>query len=216
MRVVAMMGLAVVVAACAPAVDHDAVADAQFDATAPRIHEVIASPADAITEVSLTAAGEVATLERRAGVWTTTGATEPFAATSLRLTEDDLFPVLAYRAFTPAEDDRAYGFDTPQAYLEVATTSGERIGLTLGDLSFTGAGFYARIDGDPDVVYIVPRGAYVAAVALLPSGVDLASPHLVTYEQLTDGGLQAALTDVDVDNPWLSQVIEHRRQEATP
>lgn len=213
MRVAVLIGLALAVAACAPTVDQAAVTDAEFDDAAPRVHDVIASPADDIVDVRFEASGEIATLERRSGVWAATGATEPFAATSLRLSEDDIFPLLAYRAFDAAEDDSAYGFDTPQASLEVETAAGDLVRITLGDLSFTTAGFYARLDAAPERIYIVPRGAYVAAVSMLPSGVDLASPHLVTYEEMTDGGLQEALTDIDVDNPWLSQVVEHRTAE---
>ncbi len=207
---------AVALAACAPAVDHDAIVEAQYDDDAVRVHDVIGVGADDIVDIRFEAAGEAATLTRRSGVWTTTGTTEAFAATSIRLSEDDLFPLLAYRSFEAVGAPAAYGFDQPQARLEVTTAAGDQVGLTLGDLSFTGAGFYARLDAQPDQVFIVPRGSWVAAVSLLPSGVTLATPHLVTYEQLTDGGLQAALTDIDVDNPWLTQVIEHRNEEATP
>lgn len=203
------MGL-VVLAGCSPNVDEAAIQEAEYDETATQVFPVLDVEADQVKEVLVRAANEEARLRRQSDVWVPVGQTATAASTAMQLAGESMLPIQAYRSFDALEDMAVYGFDNPSAEFTIVTTSGERHEVVLGATSFSEAGFYARLARVPDEVFVVPKSVYVSLVSMLPSGVELAEPHLATYEQLTQGGLQEAITNVNVRNPWLAQVREHR------
>jgi hypothetical protein len=101
--------------------------------------------------------GRLADLTRDDRGWSASTGTPPQSAPLLLSTEDQLFPMLAYRVVQANQDDPQYGLADPEAVVRLETRSGTPVEVRVGAASFSGAGFYARRGNDPGRVYLVPR-----------------------------------------------------------
>jgi uncharacterized protein DUF4340 len=111
----------------------------------------------ALRRLVVEADGRHAELTRVAGTWAAASGTPSQSAPLLVSAEGQLFPMLAYRVLTADPADPQYGLAAPAAVVQLQDRNGREIGVRLGAASFSGAGFYARHDGDPGRVYLVPR-----------------------------------------------------------
>lgn len=103
------------------------------------------------------AGGRQADLSRHARGWSASPSTPPQSAPLLLSTEDDLFPMFAYRVVQADAADPQYGLAAPEAVVRLEDRSGTPVSLRVGAASFSGAGFYAGRDDQPGRVYLVPR-----------------------------------------------------------
>lgn len=101
--------------------------------------------------------GRQAELTRHARGWSASPGTPPQSAPLLLSTEDELFPMLAYRVVRADPADPQYGLTEPAAVVRLKDRDGKPLSLRVGAASFSGAGFYADRDRDPGRVYLVPR-----------------------------------------------------------
>jgi hypothetical protein len=101
--------------------------------------------------------GRQAELTRHARGWSASPGTPPQSAPLLLSTEDELFPMLAYRVVRADPADPQYGLTEPAAVVRLEDRDGKPFSLRVGAASFSGAGFYADRDRDPGRVYLVPR-----------------------------------------------------------
>lgn len=121
------------------------------------------------------AGGRQAELTRKAEGWSAGPRTPPGSPALLAGAERQLFPMLGYRMLDADPADPQYGLAQPAAVVRLQATDGRQVGVRLGAASFSGAGFYARPDGDGSRLYLVPR----STVDLLRS--------LTTGERTTSG-----------------------------
>ena len=101
--------------------------------------------------------GRQAGLTRHREGWTAEPGTPPESTVLAAGAEQQLFPMLGYRMLHADPADPQYGLTQPAAVLRVEDHRGRQMGVRLGAASFSGAGFYARLDGDASRVYLVPR-----------------------------------------------------------
>ena len=101
--------------------------------------------------------GRQAELSRDAAGWSSDPGTPPPSAALLASSERQLFPMLAYRVLAADPADPQYGLAEAATVVRLEDHHGGRVGLRLGAASFSGAGSYARQDGDAGRVFLVPR-----------------------------------------------------------
>ena len=101
--------------------------------------------------------GRLADLTRGDRRWSASTGTPPQSAPLLLSTEDELFPMLAYRVVEADQADPQYGLADPEAVVRLETRAGVPVEIRVGAASFSGAGFYARRGNDSRRVYLVPR-----------------------------------------------------------
>jgi hypothetical protein len=80
----------------------------------------------------------------------------------------------------------------------------------VGAATFSGAGYYARRDGDRDHVYLLVRRT-VDDLRSLVRGVRVDSPRTEQETKIT-GESEEDADPEEITNPWLTQVL----QEAKP
>ncbi|MEW6477642.1 MAG: DUF4340 domain-containing protein [Actinomycetota bacterium] len=114
-------------------------------------------PAARVQRLVVEADGRQVALSRTADGWSADPGTPPGSAPLLAGSERQLFPMLGYRVLEADATDPQYGLADPAAVLQLQDRDGRQIGIRLGAASFSGAGFYARDDGDAGRVYLVPR-----------------------------------------------------------
>jgi hypothetical protein len=118
---------------------------------------VVDLSAGAVRRLVVEAGGRQAELVRHTGSWAPGPGTTPQSAPLLQSGEDRLFPMRAYRVLRADPADPQYGLAEPSVVVRVEDRAGRQVGLSLGAATFTGAGFYATLDGDPGRLYLVPR-----------------------------------------------------------
>jgi hypothetical protein len=101
--------------------------------------------------------GRLADLTRGDRGWSASTGTPPQSAPLLLSTEDELFPMLAYRVVEADQADPQYGLADPEAVVRLETRAGAPVEIRVGAASFSGAGFYARRGNDSGRIYLVPR-----------------------------------------------------------
>lgn len=111
----------------------------------------------AVRHLVIETGGRQAELTRDTRGWSAHPGTPPQSARLLFSAEDKLFPMRAYRVLRADPADPQYGLGEPSAVVRLHDHAGRPIGIRIGAASFSGAGFYARQDGDPERVYLVPR-----------------------------------------------------------
>jgi hypothetical protein len=180
----------------------------------PNIAAIDVTPA-AVHTVTFTAQNRTATITQDDGLWTPGAGATVQAATMLTTTADRLFPLNAYRIMANVNNsDPAYGLTAlnavpdcgPVCSVSASDNKGHTWKLTVGKPSFNGAGFYARVDGDPKL-YLITQTA-VADIISEAIGQDFQFPESEKYKKV-DAALNAVGADdeqTDYD-PYLVQVL---------
>lgn len=127
------------------------------DPTRTTLPAVVDLPPSAVGRLVVETGGRQAELTRHARGWSASPGTPPQSAPLLLSTEDELFPMLAYRVVRADPGDPQYGLTEPAAVVRLEDRDGKPFSLRVGAASFSGAGFYADHDRDPGRVYLVPR-----------------------------------------------------------
>jgi hypothetical protein len=135
------------------------------------------------------------------------GATEQGAALLLGA-EERLFPLRAYRRLHVDVADPAFGLAEPTATLTVETGDGETREVSVGAATFNGGGFYARLGGGGDAVYLLAR-------SVLADLRSLAEGRPVLLPGVEDAAIDQALDEHDgsvaggpPESPWVRQATE--------
>jgi hypothetical protein len=121
------------------------------------LNAVVALSPSGVQRLLVEADGRQADLTRHARGWSGSSGTPPQSGALLLSTEDELFPMLAYRVVRADPADPQFGLAAPVAAVRLEDRAGTPVSLRVGAASFSGAGFYAGRDDAPGRVYLVPR-----------------------------------------------------------
>ena len=129
--------------------------------------------------------------------------------------ERQLFPMLAYRVLAADPADPQYGLAEPAAVVRLQDREGRQFGVRFGAATFSGAGFYARQDGDAGRLFLVPRNTVDLLRSLTTgertSSADPLSSRAGRYEAEQQEARQAKEVPV-----YLRQVIDRGGQMPPP
>jgi hypothetical protein len=123
----------------------------------PRLPALVDLAPDSVRRLVVEADGRRAELSRDGGGWSSDPGTPPPSAALLAGAERQLLPMLAYRVLDADPADPQYGLAVSGAAVRLEDRHGGRVSIRLGAAGFSGAGFYARQDGDAGRVFLVPR-----------------------------------------------------------
>jgi hypothetical protein len=146
-------------------------------------------------------AGQVLVRRDGTGAWSPGEAAPAASATLTYESQAVLFPLQAYRRLQIDAGSSEVGLTKPQYEVDITETSGRRSQLEIGRANFIGAGFYARLSGDPQV-YLVARGT-VDVLRSVVTGQRFETPRSAKETAL----LNEAPDDSDPSGPWQRQAV---------
>ena len=149
-------------------------------------------------------AGQALVLRDGSGAWSPGEATPAASASLAYESQAALFPLRAYRRLEIDAGSPEVGLTKPQYEVNITEASGRRSQLDIGRANFIGAGFYARLSGDPQV-YLVARGT-VDVLRSVVTGQRFESPRSAKETAF----LNDAPDDSDLSGPWQRQAVGAR------
>jgi len=172
------------------------------------------SPA-AVRRIVVEAGGRQADLTRHPRGWSAEPGTPPQSAPLLFSAEDEMFPMLAYRSLRADPADPQYGLIEPAAVVRLEDHTGNQVGIRVGAASFSGAGFYASRDSEPDRVYLVPRSTVDLLRTLTIGERTTSADPLTDRADRYDAERQQAGRDKELST-YLRQVVDTGAQPPPP
>ena len=177
----------------------------------PTIFTVVDVPPSQIHRLALEGQGRTVSLVRSsAATWL---AEPPTPATTVSLvseSEDQILPLQGYRRLEADAHRDDFGLAKPEFIVRIQDAAGSEQVVAVGAVTFSGAGSYARLEGDPGHVYLLVRGTVDALRSVL-GGERVNTPRSeletqVLSESPDDGDPE------EVTNPWLAQILEEAQR----
>jgi hypothetical protein len=173
----------------------------------PVIFPVVDLPPAQVHRLAVEGQGRVATLVRTSSAtWLAEPPTPETTVSLIAESEDQILPLQAYRRLDADAQRDDFGLAQPQFVVRIQDAAGAEQVVSVGAVTFSGAGSYARLEGDPGHVYLLVRGTVDALRSVL-KGERVNTPRSELERQV----LSESPDDGDpeeVTNPWLAQVIE--------
>jgi hypothetical protein len=173
----------------------------------PTIFTVVDVPPAQIHRLAVEGQGRAVSLVRSsAATWLAEPPTPETAVSLIAESEDQILPLQAYRRLDADAQRADFGLAEPEFVVRIADAGGTEQVVAIGAVTFSGAGSYARLEGDPSHVYLLVRGTVDALRSVL-KGERVNTPRSeleteILNESPDDGDPE------EVVNPWLAQVIE--------
>ena len=151
--------------------------------------------------------GKAASLVRTSSAtWLAEPPTPETAVSLIAASEDQILPLQAYRRLDADAQREDFGLADPQFVVRIQDAAGAEQVVSVGSVTFSGAGSYARLEGDPAHVYLLVRGTVDALRSVL-QGERVHTPRSELETKVLSES-PAAGDPEEVTNPWLAQVIE--------
>ncbi|HYH50816.1 MAG TPA: DUF4340 domain-containing protein [Acidimicrobiia bacterium] len=205
----AVMTVAVVLTACSTGGEPAEVAAPAAPAPPP-VFPVVDVPPAQVHRLAVEGQGRAVSLVRSSSAtWLPEPPTPEASVSLLAESEDAILPLQAFRRLD-ADGHRAdFGLAAPEFVVRITDAAGAEQVVAIGTVTFSGAGSYARREGDPAHVYLLARGTVDALRSVL-RGERVTTPRSELETQI----LSESTDDRDpeeVTNPWLAQVLEEAR-----
>lgn len=173
----------------------------------PVIFSVVDLPPAQVHRLAVEGQGRMAALVRTSSAtWLAEPPTPEETVSLIAESEDQILPLQAYRRLDADAQRDDFGLAQPQFVVRIQDAAGAEQVVSVGAVTFSGAGSYARLEGDPSHVYLLVRGTVDALRSVL-KGERVNTPRSeleteILSESPDDGDPE------EVVNPWLAQVIE--------
>lgn len=210
--VAVMVTVSVALAGCSSGgKDKPKVAAPAVPALRPLIFTVVDVPPAQVHRLAVEGQGRAVALVRTSSAtWLAEPPTPETTVSLISESEDQILPLQAYRRLDADAHRADFGLAQPEFVVRIADAGGAEQVVAVGAVTFSGAGSYARREGDPDHVYLLVRGTVDALRSVL-QGVRVNTPR----SQLETEVLSESPDDGDpeeVTNPWLAQVLEEEQR----
>ena len=177
----------------------------------PTVFPVVDLPPAQVHRLVVEGQGRAAALVRTSSAtWLAEPPTPETTVSLMSESEDQILPLQAYRRLDADAHRDDFGLAQPQFIVRIQDSAGSERVVAVGAVTFSGAGSYARLEGDPGHVYLLVRGTVDALRSVL-RGERAYTPR----SQLETEVLSESPDDGDpeeVTNPWLAQVIEEEQR----
>ena len=147
---------------------------------------------------------QVALVRTAAATWLAEPGTPEVVSGLLAERETEVLPLQAYRRLDTDPDRPDFGLVDPEFVVRVQDAAGVEQAVSVGGGTFSGAGYYARRQGDPHVYLLVRRS--VDDLRSLVAGERVNSPRTQLETEILSESPDA--DPEEVTNPWLAQVLE--------
>src|SRR5688572_15605879 len=118
----------------------------------------------------------VALVRTSSATWLAEPPTPETTVSLISESEDQILPLQAYRRLDADAHRADFGLAQPEFVVRIADAGGAEQVVAVGAVTFSGAGSYARREGDPDHVYLLVRGTVDALRSVL-QGVRVNTPR---------------------------------------
>jgi hypothetical protein len=173
----------------------------------PTVFTVVDVPPAQVHRLAVEGQGRAVSLVRSsAATWLAEPPTPETTVSLIAESEHQILPLQAYRRLDADPHRADFGLAQPELVVRIADAGGAEQVVAVGAVTFSGAGSYARLEGDPGHVYLLVRGTVDALRSVL-RGERMNTPRSeletkVLSESPDDGDPE------EVTNPWLAQVLE--------
>lgn len=150
----------------------------------------------------------VALVRTAAATWLAEPGTPEVVSGLLAERETEVLPLQAYRRLDTDPDRPDFGLVDPEFVVRVQDAAGVEQAVSVGGVTFSGAGYYARRQGDPHVYLLVRRS--VDDLRSLVRGERVNSPRTQLETEILSESPDA--DPEEVTNPWLAQVLEEEKR----
>ena len=150
---------------------------------------------------------QVALVRTAAATWLAEPGTPEVVSGLLAERESEVLPLQAYRRLETDSDRPDFGLVDPEFVVRVQDAAGVEQAVSVGVGTFSGAGYYARRQGDPHVYLLVRRS--VDDLRSLVAGARVNSPRTQLETEILNESPDA--DPEEVTNPWLAQVLEEEQ-----
>ena len=116
---------------------------------------------------------------------------------------------LAYRRLDADPHGADFGLADPQLVVRIQNAAGEEQVVAVGATTFSGAGSYARRDGDAGHVYLLVRRTVDDLRSVL-RGERVNTPRSEEEQKLANESAEDSDPE-EVTNPWLAQALEEAK-----
>ena len=176
----------------------------------PTVFPVVDVPPAQVHRVAVESQGRTAALVRTSSAtWLAEPGTPEAAIGLIARTEDEILPLQAYRRLDADPRRADFGLAEPEFVVRIQNGAGEEQVVAVGTTTFSGAGSYARRDGDAGHVYLLVRRTVDDLRSLL-KGERVSTPRSEEERKVTEESGQDADPE-DVTNPWLAQALEEAK-----
>jgi hypothetical protein len=179
-------------------------------AARPTIFPVVDTPPAQVHRVAVEGQGKSAALVRTSSAtWLAEPGTPETAIGLIAQTEDEILPLQAYRRLDADPHGAEFGLADPGLVVHIQNGAGEEQVVAVGGTTFSGAGSYARRDGDAGHVYLLVRRSVDDLRSLL-EGERVNTPRSQEEQKASQESPEDADPE-DVTNPWLAQTLEETK-----
>jgi hypothetical protein len=151
----------------------------------------------------------VALVRTSSATWLAEPGTPETAIGLMAQTEDEILPLQAFRRLDADPGRADFGLADPGLVVRIQNAAGEEQVVAVGSTTFSGAGSYARRDGDSGHVYLLVRRTVDDLRSVL-RGERVNTPRTDEERKVTEESGEDADPE-DVTNPWLAQALEEAK-----
>lgn len=177
----------------------------------PTVFTVVDVPPARVHRLAVEGHGRSVSLVRSSSAtWLAEPPTPATAVSLMTESEHEILPLQAYRRIDADPHRADFGLAEPQLVVRITDAGGVEQVVAVGAITFSGAGSYARREGDPAHVYLLVRGTVDALRSVLRAE-RVNTPR----SELETKVLNESVADRDpeeVTNPWLAQVLEEAQR----
>jgi hypothetical protein len=176
----------------------------------PTVFPVVDVPPARVHRVAVESHGPgVALVRSSSATWLAEPGTPELAVTLMAQTEDQILPLQAYRRLDADPHSAEFGLADPGLVVRIQNAAGEEQVVAVGATTFSGAGSYARREGDAGHVYLLVRRT-VDDLRSLQKGERVDTPRSEEEKKVTNESGQDSDPE-EVTNPWLAQALEETK-----
>lgn len=183
----------------------EAAAPAPAGPTSPGVFTVIDLTPTEVHRLSVESAGRrVALVRSSAATWLAEPGTSELVSGLMAERETEVLPLHAYRRLDADPERPDFGLVDPELIVRIQDSAGVEQVVSVGVATFSEAGYYARLQGDPHVYLLVRRS--VDDLRSLVRGERVNAPRSEVETAILNENPDA--DPEEVTNPWLAQVLE--------
>jgi hypothetical protein len=210
-RLVATVMAAAVLAGCSSGAKNKAEVAGPAKPAQPSVFPVVDLPPGQVHRLAVEGQGRAVALVRTSSAtWLAEPSTPDESVSLMAESEDEILPLSAFRRIEADPHSAEFGLAEPVLVVRIQNTGGDEQVVAIGGTSFSGAGSYARREGDPGHVYLLVRRTVDDLRSVL-HGERINTPRSEQESKILNESTEDSDPE-EVTNPWLAQVLEEAKQ----